>query len=200
MTKTAARLWPRAGLAVVLTGVCLAMACACIRQKSAEPVPDDEAFFLLQAWSEARDAAALRRLARRFTTPGESTGAQVRALLGEPRRAQGSASGGALWVYTAVSGETEEQVVGVFDADQVLRRWITDAALAEDGAIVVSWDEVCRLLREEAVAEVFQAHSRRVVLRMEDGLRYQTEEPEIDAVAEELRAAGQWGRIPFATE
>ena len=64
----------------------------------------------------------------------------------------------------------------------------------------VSWDDAQTIIREGDVEAVYQNHARTVNISMKNGTRYQTLEPEIDAVDEVLKRCGKCSKVPFATE
>jgi glyoxylase-like metal-dependent hydrolase (beta-lactamase superfamily II) len=64
----------------------------------------------------------------------------------------------------------------------------------------VSWEEAIRIIWYGDVASVGQTHSLNVSIRMKDGTRYRTIEPNIDDVMRVIQEAGKWGTILCATE
>lgn len=62
-------------------------------------------------------------------------------------------------------------------------------ALPSDGA-VIAWDEAVQLLHAGHVTQVFQAHSLRVTLTLDNGATVSTTEPSIDQIFFEIEACG----------
>lgn len=84
----------------------------------------------------------------------------------------------------------------------LLTFWLTacSAPLPADGA-VISWDEALQLLYDGHVTQVFQAHSLRVTLTLDNGATASTTEPSIDQIFFEIEACGApCANIAQATE
>ena len=64
----------------------------------------------------------------------------------------------------------------------------------------VSWEDAKTIIEKGDVDYVAQSHALDVTIVMDDGTRYQTKEPEIDAVNDWLKACGKWGKVGYATE
>jgi hypothetical protein len=73
-------------------------------------------------------------------------------------------------------------------------------ALPADGA-VIPWEEAVDLLHSGHVTQVFQAHSLRVTLTLDNGATVSTTEPSIDQIFFEIEACGApCANIAQATE
>lgn len=64
----------------------------------------------------------------------------------------------------------------------------------------VSWDDARTIIKDGDVDSVFQSHARLVKITMADGTRYQTTEPEIDAVIAWVKECGKEGSVGIMTE
>lgn len=76
-----------------------------------------------------------------------------------------------------------------------------EPVLPEADVQTIAWTEVPDILATGNVEMVMQTHSQDVSLLMESGLRYETVEPEIDAIFELVRECGEvCSDVALATE
>jgi hypothetical protein len=64
----------------------------------------------------------------------------------------------------------------------------------------VSWEDAKTIIKDGDAESVFQSHAGDVSITLEDGTRYKTTQPQVDAVIDWVKTCGKTDSIAIMTE